>query len=81
MKLTPIQANMTELELMNGYILFSYKTPVASTMKSTGEYFKTSKFWSKTTSRHMNKWFKEFGEIKIQEKPQEYFDDLLNEVK
>jgi len=55
MQLTPIASNMTEIETDDARILFSYKTPVAAYVFGKG-YFKTDKFWSVTTSRHINKW-------------------------
>ena len=56
MKLTPIAANQTELTINDGtQIFFSYRTPVAAYLPSEG-YVRTSKFWSVTTSRHINKW-------------------------
>lgn len=55
MSLSPIASNMTEVEIGDKTILFSYKTPVAYHQAGVG-YFKTNKYWSKTTSRHINKW-------------------------
>ena len=55
MQLTPIASNMTEVETKEARILFSYKTPVAAYVFGRG-YVKTDKFWSVTTSRHINKW-------------------------
>ncbi len=82
MNLKPIKANMNEVEIGDKTILFSYKTPVAM-RGERGICIKTSKFWSKTTSRQINQWFA--SEIKQGcppfVKPQEYFDNLLNEVK
>ncbi len=60
MKLNPIKPNVTELEYSNGYVLFSYKTPVVVTMKSTGEVFVTNKKWSRTTRKHINQWLNDF---------------------
>ena len=54
MKLTLIKANMTELEIGDKRILFSYHTPVAYTEK--GHYYITNKKWSNTTTRHINQW-------------------------
>ena len=80
MNLKPLAANMNQVEI-NGYkVLFSYETPVA-VINSLGQHFKTEKFWSKTTSRHINKWLNGF---KAEEKPQEFFDTFLsglNDVK
>ena len=56
MKLTPIAANQNEVEFTNGtQVFFSYKTPVAAYLPEKG-YVRTEKFWSVTTSRHINKW-------------------------
>lgn len=57
MKLNPIGSNMTEIEVGNLTVLFSYKTPVAYHEAGIG-YAKTNKHWSVTTSRHINKWLK-----------------------
>ena len=74
MKLTPIKTNMTEVELPNGSIvLFSYKTPVAC-HHYNGKTYRTAKFWSKTTSRHINQWLdgREAEEI-----GQDFLDNLV----
>jgi hypothetical protein len=58
MKLTPIAANMTELELTDGTtVFFSYKTPVAGFIPGQG-VFRTEEFFSQTTSKHINKWIR-----------------------
>ncbi len=54
MNLRPIKANMTELEIGDKTILFSYQTPVA--YYEHGSYYVTNKKWSRTTSRHVNAW-------------------------
>jgi hypothetical protein len=70
MQLKPIQSNMTELTLNDGtQVLFSYQTPVACW--KDGEFFKTDKKWSNTTTRHINKWTH-----LATAKPQSYFDEL-----
>lgn len=70
MKLKPIQSNMTELTLNDGtQVLFSYQTPVACWVD--GQFYKTDKKWSVTTTRHINKW----THLAIS-KPQAYFDAL-----
>ena len=74
MKLTPIAANQTELNLNNGtQVFFSYKTPVAAYVPSQG-YIRTDKFWSTTTSRHINKWLK--GVNEVTEVSQQYLYEL-----
>lgn len=56
MELKPLASNMTELQVRNRRILFSYKTPVAYQDLVSRKTFKTAQFWSVTTSRHINKW-------------------------
>jgi len=36
-------------------ILFSYSTPVACFIPNMG-YYRTNKYWSRTTTKHINKW-------------------------
>ena len=75
MKLTPIAANQNEVEFTNGtQVFFSYKTPVAAYCPSRG-YIKTAKYWSVTTSRHINKWLK--GITEVTEVPQEMLTELV----
>ena len=75
MKLTPIAANQTELSLNNGtQVFFSYKTPVAAYCPSKG-YIRTAKYWSVTTSRHINKWLD--GVTRVTEVPQEMLTELV----
>ena len=65
MKLTPIAANQTSVTFNDGTeVFFSYKTPVAAYLPEKG-YVKTEKFYSVTTSRHINKWLptKEVPEV------------------
>lgn len=87
MNLTPIKANMTEIKLSGGLrVLFSYKTPVACvwTNGTKEVFYKTSKFWSRTTSQHIKQWIviaDGWLDRTVEEKPQEYFDNLINEVK
>ena len=71
MQLTPIASNMTEIETSKARILFSYRTPVACL--SDNGYYRTSKHWSVTTTRHINKWL---GGVLAKDQPQAYFDSL-----
>ncbi len=76
MKLTPIAANQNEVELNNGtQIFFSYKTPVAAYLPEKG-YVRTDKFWSVTTSRHINKWLQ--GVTNVTEIEQSVLDNVAN---
>ena len=58
MILKQIGSNQTELTLNNGNsIFFSYETPVAGYNDEIG-FFRTATYYSKTTSRHINQYFK-----------------------
>ena len=76
MQLTPIASNMTEVETSEARILFSYRTPVAAYVFGRG-YVRTEKWWSVTTSRHINKWL-DGGTAK--EVSQTYLDKLVQGV-
>lgn len=59
MKLRQLGSNKTELTLNDGRkVLFSYETPVAYTeLTPEGRmFYKTSTFYSVTTSKHINSW-------------------------
>ena len=79
MTLTPIKANMTELEIDGMRILFSYKTPVA-VMHTDGYTYRTDKKWSATTSRHINQWISSNGLFGALFAKQEFFDTLCNNL-
>jgi len=55
MKLKPLAANQTEVEIGDYTVLFSYQTPVAYHKQGVG-YFRTDRSYSKTTTRHVNSW-------------------------
>jgi hypothetical protein len=58
MKLSPLYANQTQIELNDGTVVFfSYKTPVAAFVPGTG-YVRTNAKWSTTTTKHINKWLR-----------------------
>ena len=79
MQLTPIASNMTEVETSEARILFSYSTPVAAYVYGEG-YVRTEKWWSVTTSRHINKWLDlRYGET-AKEVSQTYLDNLVQGV-
>jgi len=86
MNLVPIRENMTEV-IINGSltVLFSYRTPVACVWtngQGSRALFKTSKKWSRTTSKHINQWASHWTLSEpIKEQPQEYFDKLAQEVR
>ena len=63
MKLTPIAANQTEVSYNDGtQVFFSYRTPVAADLPEKG-YVRTATYWSKTTSRHINKWLQNVNNV------------------
>ena len=66
----PIGSNQTELSANGMQVLFSYETPVAAWIN--GQYYKTEKKWSNTTTRHINKW----AHLPVS-KSQEFFDNLI----
>ena len=56
MKVKPLGANRTELQLPNGAaILFSYQTPVAAQL-AAGGFVRTSTHYSRTTCKHITQW-------------------------
>lgn len=80
MLLNTLGANKTQITVNGHTILFSYNTPVAchisvvSNTSVTPGWYKTSKKWSKTTSKHINQWYS--GEY--EEKDQSFFDNLIS---
>ena len=85
MQLTPIASNMTEIETKDARILFSYRTPVAAYVFGRG-YVKTEKWYSVTTTRHINKWINMdmpvsgYIAVTTEEVPQTYLDTLVQGV-
>ena len=78
MKLNRIGANETVLSFDNGTeVLFSYDTPVAGRRFIDGDLqiFKTSKKWSVTTTKHVNKYLRTFN-AKAVELPQCKIDNF-----
>lgn len=74
LNISPIGANQTELSFNGAKVLFSYQTPVACWIN--GQFYKTSKKWSVTTTRHINKW----AHCAIIEE-QCFFDNLVKHFK
>jgi hypothetical protein len=83
MKLKQIASNMTEIEIhqpdaLPYYVLFSYSTPVAG--RSDVGVFKTAKKYSRTTTKHINKYFREewgINPLSVKEVDQAYIDGLV----
>ena len=78
MILRQLGSNQTELSLNNGSsIFFSYETPVAGYHSEDG-FFKTDTYYIKTTSRHINQYFKHVDDNDIISVPDQYIVDLVN---
>lgn len=74
MKITKLgNQNATVIETNDKIVLFSYETPVAANVD--GKLYKTDKFWSKTTSKHINQFVNNYL---VETMPQQYFDTLLD---
>ena len=78
MILRQLGSNQTELSLNNGNsIFFSYETPVSGYDSDDG-FFKTETYYSKTTSRHINQYFKHVDAADIAIVPDSYIVDRVN---
>jgi len=64
MQLTPVGSNQTEVIINGNTILFSYQTPVAAFVPGRGA-LRTNKYWSNTTSKHINAAAKRWGATKV----------------
>ena len=80
MKLHSYATNRTVLIFNNGTteIFFSYETPVAGYSDKLG-YLKTKKWYSSTTTRHINKYLSGVLPENITTVDQSVIDDLLKE--
>jgi hypothetical protein len=57
MQLKKLGNNETQVTQPNGYlVLYSYNTPVCVRHLSSHQEWYTTKKWSSTTSKHINKW-------------------------
>jgi hypothetical protein len=74
MKIKPVGSNMTELQLDDVHVLFSYETPVAACIFGEG-FVRTAQWYSQTTTRHINKWL---DGVDAPEVPQAAIDALIN---
>ena len=79
MRISNVGSNMTELATNSGaVILFSYSTPVAAMLPS-GQYVKTSEWYSQTTTRHINKWLKGVS-ANVETRSPEFISNLAGAV-
>jgi hypothetical protein len=77
MKLAQVGSNQTVITLHNGTkVFFSYETPVAAYVPEQG-WLKTERFYSRTTSKHINRWLPEREGAVV---PQATLDALLGAV-
>ena len=78
MKLRRIGYNQTVVEYNNGSeVFFSYDTPVAARLQDY-EYLRTQDFYSKTTSRHINKYLETINNVSVI--PQKVIDNITMEL-
>jgi len=72
MHVKPIGSNQTQVTKRNGTFLVSYETPVAALINGLG-WIRTEKFWSVTTSKHINQWIEGEAELVSQEELDGHF--------
>jgi hypothetical protein len=72
-KIKQIGSNMTLATLNHASVLYSYETPVAAFVPLRG-YVRTATKWSRTTTKHINKWL---GGNVAEVIPQEQIENLL----
>ena len=73
MKLKQLGSNMTELDIGDVQVFFSYETPVAA-RTDTGALVRTSTKYSVTTTKHINKWLDGMPAAEV---PQAVINDLV----
>lgn len=69
MNIKNVGSNQIEVSTSKATVLFSYSKPVAAFLlkhiynpaNREDNYIKTDKFWSVTTSKHINKWLSSKG--------------------
>ena len=76
LKILPLGANQTQLSVGDNLILFSYKTPVAAWVSGRG-WLRTSTKYSKTTTKHINKWLRGYA---AQDVDQSVLDTLVGGI-
>jgi hypothetical protein len=84
MELKQLGPNMTELIFKGVSLLFSYETPVAGYKHQRGSVsglFKTERKYSRTTTRHINKYLKEEWDVdpkSVEIVSQDYIEGLVS---
>ena len=81
MTLNKIGNNETEVTFGDVTVLFSYNTPVAAHVCPYG-FFRTSKSWSRTTSRHVGAFLTRHNATPsgVQTRAQDAFDALMGDA-
>ena len=67
MKIKNIGSNQTEVWVKDGVVLVSYATPVAAVYK--GQSYRTDVNYSRTTSKHISQWLRQFDGTPKYESP------------
>ena len=74
MKLIPYGSNQNLVEInKDTEIFYSYKTAVAGKIK--GKYYRTNKWYSQTTTRHINNYL---GKLKYLECHPSFFESIVD---
>lgn len=73
MELTPLASNVTQVPTPEYDIIFSYSTPVAAYSKIGHKWYQTEQWYSKTTTRHIDR----YADGSAENRPQEFFDSLV----
>jgi hypothetical protein len=74
MKIRHIGSNVREIETITGnVVLFSYNTPVAACLNDGRGFIRTSRRWSTTISKHINKWLDGAKAVEVDQ-------DILNKL-
>ena len=73
MKLKQLGSNMTELDMGDAQVFFSYETPVAARL-TDGSLVRTEDWYSVTTTKHINKWLQGMPAVEV---PQAVINDLV----
>jgi len=77
MKVKSLGKNKTLVKFGTSEVLVSYETPVAGKTDKVG-YFKTDKYFSNTTSRHINEYLADIDYRNITILPHKLLEDMLD---
>ena len=77
MRIKSLGKNKTLVKFGTAEVLVSYETPVAGKTDKVG-YFKTDKYFSNTTSRHINEYLADIDYRNITILPHKLLEDMLD---